>query len=115
LTRRASTQPDNRGQAEPLAGWPSAGGESLEPLPRVGGSARAGSSRADAWRPDIRGSGSDWDDDVNADEWSYGGRGRPASGHPYESAGDWEGDRDRGRRWSSPEQDYRQDYEGDTW
>jgi hypothetical protein len=86
LTRSGAGQPGGRGQAERMAGWPAAGGDSLEPLPPLAGPSQGGSSRAGAWRPDARGGGSNWDDDYGSD-------------------------RDGGRRWSSADQEY----EGDTW
>ncbi|HYK30489.1 MAG TPA: glycosyltransferase [Streptosporangiaceae bacterium] len=100
VARLRTRQSDSQAQADPLsgAGWPGAGGDSLEPLPPITGRPQGGSHRAAAWRPDARSARSGRD-----------GYAEPS--HPYEQRGDWDDD-DRGdRRWSSAEADY----EGDTW
>jgi hypothetical protein len=100
-TRSGARQSDGAGHGDPLAGpgWPSAGGDSLEPLPENTGRSQGGSHRAGAWRPDARNSRPGWDDYAEP-------------GHPYDQPRDWDGD-DRGgrRRRSSADADY----EGETW
>ncbi len=116
-------QADRFGRPEQPAAWPGGAGDSLEPLPPLGGPARGDGDRTAAWRPERR------EISPASDDAGSGGRPAPAagrgrgahralpagdadSGHPYGSSPDWEDD-DRGSRdrWSPPQPDY----EGDSW
>jgi GT2 family glycosyltransferase len=122
-----TSQPHSRGQGQ-APDWPSAGGDALEPLPPPSGQAQAPSSRAAAWRPDVRDGGAGWgdpggsgypgessrrsapDQDTEADRSGQRGSRGAQAGHPYEPAGEYDGDDRHGQSWPDADGD-----EGDTW
>ncbi|HET9893638.1 MAG TPA: glycosyltransferase [Streptosporangiaceae bacterium] len=114
------------GTTEQAPGWSGGGGDTLEPLPPLGGPARGGGDRSAAWRPEPRDLDPGWDAGGGEDgEWptAAGGRGRgahralPAAGsgpdgnHPYGGSPDWDDDQGSHGRRSQPQPDY----EGDSW
>ncbi len=112
--RSARGQPNAGSHLDPLtdAGWPGAGGDTLEPLPPISDRTQGGSHRAGAWRPEARSASPRWNDESG--DWSdSGGQGRHGEpSHPYEPASDWDNDERGGDRRRSSERD---EYEGDAW